>query len=156
MGKIELVQNGRVVASEGFGGKGKIVAAATETPAPHSYRLEVTAKIRVEHTGWLAARCKGPDKHPAEPTAAHTSPIYLRCGQSRAFDGPAAEHMLALVEGTQEYFHTIATAFDEPTRKRMGKLYRQAGEELRNRLIREGGYAPEVLAQPYHRTHTGR
>jgi hypothetical protein len=124
---------------------------ADETSASHTYRLEVTAKIRVEGTGWLAARCKGPDKHPAEPTAAHTSPIYLRCGQSRAFDGPAAEHMLALVEGTQEYFHTIATAFDEPTRKRMGKLYREAGEELRNRLIHEGGYAPELLAQPYKR-----
>ena len=152
MGKIEIVQNGRVVASEGIGGEGKMPSPhAGETPASHTYRLEVTAKVRVERTGWLAARCKGPDKHPAEPTAAHTSPIYLRCGQSRAFDGPAAEHMLALVEGTQEYFHTIATSFDEGSRKRMGKLYREASEELRNRLIREGGYAAELLSQPYKR-----
>ena len=144
MGRIEIVQNGRVVSSED--------AAASAAPdAAGTYRLEVAAKVRVESTGWLAARCKGPDKHPAEPMAAHTSPVYLRCGDTKAFDGPAAEHMLALVEGTQEYFHTIATSFDESSRKRMGKLYREASEELRNRLIREGGYDPKLLAQPYRK-----
>jgi hypothetical protein len=142
VGRIEIVQNGRVVASE---------TARTFVTEGGVHKLAVTARIPVQRSGWLAARCVGPDKQPSGPMKAHTSPVYLRVGDTRAFDGPAAEHMLAMVEGTQEYFHTIATAYDEATRKRMGKLYREASEELRNRLIREGGHDPKLLTQPYRR-----
>jgi hypothetical protein len=145
VGRIEIVQNGRVVASE------IATAGRIATDSVGVYRLDVTAKVRVERTGWIAARCIGPDKQPSQPMAAHTSPVYVRCGDTRAFDGPAAEHMLALVEGSREYLNTIATSFDETSRRRMGKLFREAGEELRNRLIREGGYDPKLLSQPYKR-----
>ncbi len=143
VGRIEIVQNGRVVASE----------TAARPPAAEGsvYRLQISANVRVDRTGWIAARCIGPDKHPAQPLAAHTSPVYIRCGDARAFDGPAAEHMLAMVEGTREYLDTIATAYDESARRRMGKLFREASEEIRNRLAREGGYKPESLALPYRR-----
>ena len=70
--------------------------------------------------------------------AAHTSPVYITCGDTRAFSGPAAEHMLALVEGGIEYLNTLATVYDEKSRKRMVKLFNEARKELKGRLVVEG------------------
>ncbi len=123
LGGIEIVHDGRVVAAE-RGGAG----------AKH---LKAQANVRVGRSGWLAARCTGLDGHPAGYLAAHTSPIYLAVGDTRAFDGPAAEHMLALVEGGIEYLNTLSTAFDEAARRRLVKLFREAQAELCGRLVVE-------------------
>jgi hypothetical protein len=127
LSKLEIVMNGRTVA---------------DTRAPKGARaLRVSARVPVAGSGWLAARCIGVPGHPSRYVAAHTSPVYLKCGRTRAFDGPAAEHMLALVEGGIEYLNTIATAFDEPSRKRMVKLFKEAQRELNGRLVVEGGHS---------------
>ena len=123
LGKIEVVFNGRV--------------AASTQAKKGSKRLEIRDRIRIPHTGWIAARCSGYPNHPAGYVAAHTSPVYLTCGSSRAFDGPAAEHMLALVEGGIEYLELIATAFDEGSRARMAKVLDEARQELKRRLREE-------------------
>lgn len=60
--------------------------------------------------------------------------------------------MLALVEGGIEYLHTLATAFDEPARKRMVKLFKQAREELKGRLVTEAGHTHHHGTGAYH-TH---
>jgi len=129
LGKLEVVFNGRV--------------AASTQAKKGSKHLEIRDRIRVPHTGWIAARCSGYPNHPARISvhntgggyvAAHTSPVYLTCGGSRAFDGPAAEHMLALVEGGIEYLELIATAFDEGSRARMVKVLDEARQELKRRL----------------------
>jgi hypothetical protein len=139
LGRIEIVHNGRVVAAE-------------RAPARGAKALRAAARVAVAGSGWIAARCSGLDKHPGSYLVAHTSPVYLRCADSRAFDGPAAEHMLALVEGGIEYLHTLATAFDEPTRKRMVKLFKQAQRELKGRLVAEAGHAHHHGDGAYH-TH---
>ena len=87
--------------------------------------------------------------------AAHTSPVYVTCGRTRLFDGPAAEHMLSLVEGGMEYLQTLATVFDERSRRRMVKLFKEARRELKGRLTIEGGHPhphphPDG-STPYHR-----
>jgi hypothetical protein len=96
--------------------------------------LQAVAKIKAESSGWIAARCSGVPGHPAGYVAAHTSPIYLKLGDTRLFDSPAAEHMLALVEGGIEYLELIATAFDEGSRARMVKVLDEARQELKRRL----------------------
>jgi hypothetical protein len=123
LGKLEVVFNGRVVAST-HAEKG-------------SKLLEVRDRFRVPCTGWIAARCSGHPSHPGGYVAAHTSPVYLTCGDTRAFDGPAAEHMLALVEGGIEYLELIATAFDKASRARMVKVFDEARQELKRRLREE-------------------
>jgi len=60
--------------------------------------------------------------------------------------------MLALVEGGMEYLRTLATAFDERSRKRMVKLFREAQQELKGRLVVEAGHKHHHGAGPYH-TH---
>lgn len=128
LGRIEIVQNGRAVAAE----------SAPRSGAP---KLRVKAMVHLSGSGWIAARCSGPQGRPAGYTGAHTSPIYVQVGDTRAFDGPAAQHMLALVEGGMEYLNTLATVYDEPSRKRMVKLFKEARAELKGRLMVEGAHA---------------
>ena len=138
LGRLEIVRNGRVVAD------------ARSKKGARS--LRVTARVPVAGSGWIAARCTGYPRHPGSYVAAHTSPVYVKCGRTRAFDGPAAEHMLALVEGGMEYLNTIATAFDESSRKRMVKLFKEAQRELKGRLIVEADHTHHHGHGGYH-TH---
>jgi hypothetical protein len=124
IGSLEIVWNGGVVA--------------TERPGPGSRAAAVSARIPVQGSGWIAARCAGQDSQASGYTAAHTSPVYVTCGDSRAFDAPAAQHMLTLVKGSIEYMQTIATTFDESSRKRMLKIFREAQSALAARLAAEG------------------
>jgi len=138
LGRIEVVHNGRVVASQ-------------EIPEG-SKKLQAKERVHIPGSGWIAARCSGHQSHPGAYVAAHTSPVYIKCGDTRAFDGPAAEHMLALVEGGIEYLQTIATVFDESSRKRMVKLFNEARNELKGRLVVEAGHTHHHGRGAYH-TH---
>lgn len=125
VGTLEVVHNGRVVASEG-------AAAGARS-------LRVKGRLNIGQSGWIAARCWGPAGAPSQDNAAHTSPVYVTCGRTRLFEGPAAQHMLSLVEGTMEYMRHIATIHDEATLKRMLRLYREVRHELKHRLKTEAG-----------------
>jgi hypothetical protein len=138
LGKLEIVHDGRVIATQRF------EQGAT--------RLNLLIDVIVNRSGWLAARCTGFDGHPAGYMAAHTSPIYIKVGDTRAFDGPAAEHMLALVEGGIEYLNTLATVFDEPSRRRLVKLFKEAQSELQGRLLVEARHECHAGGGAYH-TH---
>jgi len=142
LGRLELVHNGRVIAEK--------------RPARGAKRLSLKAKAPIPASGWLAARCSGYGRHPGRYIAAHTSPVYLKVGDTRAFDGPAAQHLLALVEGGTEYLQRLATAFDERSRKRMVKLFNEARRELKGRLVVEGGHKHHHGSGPYHHHGHGR
>jgi hypothetical protein len=123
MGGMEIVLNGKVVA---------------KIDAPDgSKNLDITERVKVPGSGWIAARCFGLAGHAGGVLAAHTSPVYVKCGDQRAFDGPAAEHMLSLIDGSTEYLNQIATVYDEESRNRMVKLFNEARAELHGRLIVE-------------------
>jgi len=138
VGRLELVLNGRIIATRQAPGNGG--------------KVELKARVPVHRSGWIAARCWGPKSHPASYMAAHTSPVYFKCGDTRAFDGPAAEHMLALVEGGIEYLNTLATRFNEASRRRMTKMFREARKELKGRLIMEAHHGLHHGGGAYH-TH---
>jgi len=127
LGRLEIVVNGRV-------------AASTASPRG-ARRLALREKVRLGRSGWIAARCRGRQRHPGGYAAAHTSPVYVECGRERPFDGPAAQHMLTLVEGGIEYLNNLATVFDESSRRRMVKLFDEVRHELKGRLLVEGGHS---------------
>jgi hypothetical protein len=136
VGQLEIVVNGRVVAKKS---------------SRSARKLSINTRLRVPESGWIAARSWGVPGAPGEYLAAHATPVYVKVGRTRAFDGPAAEHMLALVEGGIEYLNTLATHFDERSRKRMVKLFKEAQEELRGRLLVEGdGHFHSHGGQGYH------
>ncbi|MFC1737085.1 CehA/McbA family metallohydrolase, partial [Candidatus Hydrogenedentota bacterium] len=138
LGRLELVYNGRVVAHKAFPKGAK--------------KITLKTKLKIPGSGWIAARCVGLISHPHGYAAAHTSPVYITCGNTRAFNGPAAEHMLALVEGGVEYLNTIATMYDESSRKRMVKLFKEVRKELKGRLVVESGHTHHHGHGAYH-TH---
>jgi hypothetical protein len=94
IGRLEIVSNGTVVAA----------ADGSSTDR----RLEVEADVEVGGDSWLAARCGGPHywdgpshRGPWERRIfAHTSPIYVTCGQGEwsRFDPERARAMLALID----------------------------------------------------------
>ena len=120
LGRIEIVYNGNVVASE-----------SSRTGAG---RLVASAKIPVHRSGWFAARCMGHDASPAGHMAAHTSPVYVTCGRQRPYDGPALQHMLNLTRGGIEYLETLSTRFSERDQERMIRIYRTVERHLQGRL----------------------
>jgi len=122
---------------------GEVVKRVTE---PRGAQLLVLQdKFTVPRSGWLAARCLGVPEHPAGKRCAHTSPVYVRCGDTRAFDGPAAQHMLNLVQGATEYINTMATTYDEAARRKLVKLFREVRRELKGRLLVEARRAVEPV-----------
>ena len=143
LSKLEVVVNGRVVASV--------------TSSRGAKKLQVRDKVKLTGSGWIAARCSANGRHPGGYMAAHTSPVYIQCGRHRPFDGPAAEHLLALVEGGIEYLNTLATHFDESSQRRMVKLFNEARRELKGRLVVEAGHTHHHGDGAYHtHGHHGR
>jgi len=124
LGRIELVQNGRVTASE--------------SSRKGAGTLTVSTKIPFTGSGWVAARCFGAGGSPTGFMAAHTSPVYVTCGRDRPFDGPALEHMLNLTRGGIEYLQTIATRFSDKDQERMIRVYRKVERHLKQRLHAAG------------------
>jgi len=128
IGRIELVRNGRVVASSSSRKSVK--------------RLSVRAKVPVSGSGWVAARCSGPARSPAGYMAAHTSPVYVTCGRQQPYDGPALQHMLNLTRGGIEYLETISTRFSDKDQQRMIRIYRKVARHLKQRLHHGGHQHP--------------
>ena len=97
MSRLEIVQNGRVVAS-------------AESPTP-TRRLRIDEAIRIDGNSWLAARAGGPGYYGythydvwRRGIFAHTSPIYVSVGGPwRMFDGETAQYMLTLIDGAMTY-----------------------------------------------------
>ena len=117
---VEIVLNGRVVARE--------------EARRGAEKITLKAKVKVPGSGWIAARCSGAVNTPAQYMAAHTSPVYIRCGKETPFDGPALEHMLNLTRGGIEYLETISTRFDDKEQERMIRIYQEVETHLEKRL----------------------
>jgi hypothetical protein len=106
---LELICNGRVVAS-------------AEDP-DGVRRLDLQADVRVDGNCWLAARCGGPRYFDAAShhdcwgrgVFAHTSPVYVACGDSEwsQFDAGHARSMLAMIDGGLQRIRHLAVQYPE-------------------------------------------
>jgi hypothetical protein len=118
LGRLEIVQDGRVVAS----------ACAGEDPT----RIRLTTELRVQADGWIAARCDGPDTlwhtWTVRP-AAHTSPVYV-VGDARPERGPDLAFLQTIVEGGLTWLDTLATPVDAETHRRLRRTFLKASRVL--------------------------
>jgi hypothetical protein len=101
---LEIVQNGRVVASS--------------VEDEGARRLELSADVRIDTDSWLAARCGGPEHFDGlahrdvweRRVFAHTSPVYVTTGNEwRMFDEEHAAYMQAVIEGSLAYVRERST-----------------------------------------------
>jgi hypothetical protein len=115
LGEIEIVQNGRVVASG-------------SNP--------LRAKVPVKGAGWIAARCSSQKRlsYGMRNIGAHTSPVYLTEDGKGCFSIPAAEYMLRLIEGAVLWVDTLAVRSSREDLARIKKLFAEARTLLGSRL----------------------
>jgi hypothetical protein len=103
--------------------------------------LELSEKIKVEGTGWLAARCSsqcGPTTSWRFRIAAHTSPVYVQVPGRELFSPEAATYFLQLIDGAQLYVDTLATRPQAEDLARIRKVYADARAELHRRMHQHG------------------
>ncbi len=128
--KVEVVQNGRVVASrEAAGG---------------TRELKLEEKVTVEGPAWIAARCVskyGPTTGWSLGIQAHTSPVYVQAPGPELFSAGAASYMLTLIEGTRMWLDTMATRPDRERFERVHQVLDEATQHLHERMHRHGAKA---------------
>ncbi|MBA2720493.1 MAG: CehA/McbA family metallohydrolase [Chloroflexi bacterium] len=120
---VELVVNGRVVASEH-------VAAPTD-------ELVLDADLDIRSGSWIAARSRSPHEiHSAFNTsmASHTSPIYVEVRGRPLFDVADAGTILEVVEGTRLWLRDLAAIRQPKERERMVELIAASAESLRAKI----------------------
>jgi hypothetical protein len=120
--KLEVVQNGAVVAS----------AAAAGGPI---FSATVDATIDAGDGGWLAARCYGNfDDDRQDWIGAQTSPVYVhRSGRPRSRPTSAWAKFRVDLEKGLAWVDNEARCPDESSRGRLRAVFTAALEELRRR-----------------------
>jgi len=125
--RLEVVQNGRVVASR---------EAANGTRD-----LVLDERVKVDGPAWIAARCAskhGPTTNWALGIQAHTSPVYVRTPGQELFSSAAASYMLTLVEGARTWLDTLATRPDPKRFAQVHAVFEAAKQHLHERLHKHG------------------
>lgn len=124
---LQVVVNGEVVAEERQ--EGGVLEA------------QLKAKVRVDRSSWLAARCLGSLKvwhcWPALITA-HTSPVYVQVGDGRQFRPSDATYMMTFLEGGLAWLETLAIPADQKRHAAIKGVFESAHQELHRRLHLHG------------------
>ncbi len=121
--ELEVVVNGRVVARE--------------TSDEGVTKLALNANVRLEGSGWIAARCGS--RHivwhgwPVHVTA-HTSPVYVVAEDADLFSPSDATYMLTLLDGGLTWLDTLSIPADPGRHERIKDVFRAAQAELEGRL----------------------
>lgn len=114
---IEIVRNG------------EIVERSTPTAAGHSV---LEARVRVDRTGWIAARCVGPaiawHGWPVR-TAAHTSPVYIS-GPRVERDPADVKFLTAVLDGGMTWLNELALVPDGDAVERLRRVFEEAKRQL--------------------------
>ena len=122
---LEIVYNGQVVASQ--------------KSEADTNRLELKEKVKVDGSGWLAARCFSRYRvwhvWPVN-VAAHTSPIYVVADGQEVYNPSDAVYIMTLVHGGLEWVDTLSIKADEESHQRLRSVFTSA--ESRHRKKMEG------------------
>ena len=126
--ELQIVVNGEIVARQ-----------SAERTHPGA-RASLREKIRLQGSTWIAARCASQNLIwlTFMPTcvAAHTSPVYVRCGDSDVFSPSAATYMLTLIDGGLTWLDTLSVPASAERQARIRGVFRAARTELEERLSR--------------------
>ena len=120
---IEIVFNGQVVARQ--------------MSEDGTNRLELKEKIKVNGSGWLAARCFSQYRvwhsWPIN-VAAHTSPIYVVADGQDVYNPSDAIYIMTMVHGGLEWVDTLSIKADEENHQRLRSVFTSAAHELGKKM----------------------
>lgn len=123
--EVQIVANGKIVASQAID-EGTLETSLRE-------------KVRLEGSGWIAARCVSRLKvwhcWPIH-IAAHTSPVYVSCGDDAPFSPSDAAYMLTLIDGGLTWLDTLSIPAGFDHHARIHSVFESARQSLSRRLTR--------------------
>ncbi|GIW79391.1 MAG: hypothetical protein KatS3mg105_1198 [Gemmatales bacterium] len=127
-GELQLVQNGKVVASAKSAKDGK------------AFRGHIAETIRVDEPCWFAARiANGKSRNELEQVLfAHTSPVYVDVGGKRVFLLESAQTLLKLVEQALADVRARGRFRSPEAREKVLAIYRDAIVDLQKRMNDRG------------------
>lgn len=121
--ELQIVANGQIVAGE-----------VTEEG---TLQTQLRSKVRVKWSAWIAARCVSRLKvwhgWPVH-IAAHTSPVYVRCGDEELFSPSDATYMLTLIDGGLTWLDTLSIPASPEHHARIRGVFEAARASLSQRL----------------------
>ena len=116
--RVELIHDGRVVATAGDGGTDRVV---------------LSERLSVERSGWLAARVTSREQIQsafATSMGAHSSPIYLDVDGRRPYSPDDAAAIAAIIDGSRTWIETMASTRSGDERARLADYFRESREAL--------------------------
>jgi hypothetical protein len=121
--ELQIIVNGQVVAHE-----------VTEEGKLES---QLRAKVQLEGSAWIAARCISRLKvwhcWPIN-IAAHTSPVYVVCGDQELFSPSDATYMLTMIDGGLTWLDTLSIPASHESQERIRGVFAAARASLDHRL----------------------
>jgi len=125
--RLEIILNGKVVAAT--------------VSAKGARRLSLREKVAIEGSSWLAARCGSSliVSHcwPIH-LGAHTSPVYVICGNQELFSPSDASYMLTLLDGGLTYLDTLSVRYEEKRHREMKAIIERTKKSLHDRMHQHG------------------
>jgi hypothetical protein len=117
--ELQIVVNGQVVARE--------------TMQQGARQAQLTSKLRLNGSAWVAARCIS--RHQVWHywpihIAAHTSPVYVRCGDAELWSPSDATFMLTLIDGGLTWLDTLSVPADAERQARLRAVFEAARATL--------------------------
>lgn len=125
---LEIVMNGKVVARVDSRGDGQ--------------RIDIEERVRVRESAWIAARCTTREvTWTAFPTAvgAHTSPVYVECGDRPLVGVEDARAIASLIEAGQDWAAQRAVIRSDRDRERFRAFFADAARTVRERIASAEG-----------------
>ncbi len=123
--RLEIVLNGKVVASREDGGGAR--------------QMTLREKVSVPGPAWIAARCASRMDTGWSRIAAHTSPVYVTVPGRELFSAPAAAYMLRLIDGSETWVRNLATRPDQERFDKVVRMLAEARKVLEGRVRAHGG-----------------
>jgi hypothetical protein len=123
--ELQIVVNGQIVSRQ--------------TTEEGALETRLRSKVRLEGSAWIAARCVSRLKvwhvWPIH-IAAHTSPVYVRCGEEELFSPSEATYMLTLIDGGLTWLDTLSVPASPERHARIRGVFEEARASLSQRLVR--------------------
>jgi len=121
--KLEIVFNGKVIAQASSDEGSKLLAIDEALDLPGS--------------GWIAARAVS--THVAWHVwpvnfAAHTSAVYVKAGQTEAFDAALGQYLITTMEGGVEWLDNLATRADAERHATIRKVFTDAIGDMKMKM----------------------
>jgi hypothetical protein len=137
--ELQIVANGQVVARQ--------------TVEEGTLETRLRDRVRLDGSAWIAARCVSHLKvwhcWPVH-VAAHTSPVYVQCGDQELFSPSDASYMLTLIDGGLTLLDTLSIPASPERHARIQSVFETARAALSHRIAAHGhshGHDPVATAE---------